>query len=63
MNIIQRAFYVYISTKIPPCNKKGGFNMLSDLVEKAQRGEEAAMLELIQRFTGLFQKVCSEIEL
>ena len=37
--------------------------MLSDLVEKAQRGEEAAMLELIQRFTGLFQKVCSEIEL
>ena len=30
--------------------------MLSDLVEKAQRGEEAAMLELIQRFTGLFQK-------
>lgn len=36
--------------------------MLCDLVERAQRGEENAMLELIQRFTYLFKKYAGKLK-
>ena len=35
--------------------------MLCDLVERAQRGEEAPMVELIQKFSDLFKKYARKL--